>query len=107
MKKLLIPNWAIVAITAIAITRTSNAATNTWTGTSGSDIFWSTPGNWSPSGPPGVGDQAQFFNPGAVSDTTVDSTISSDLTIERLWIGQTNPPNHNLSISAGATLTIS
>jgi autotransporter-associated beta strand protein len=106
MKKNPFPYWAIAAVAAIAITRTTNAATNTWTGTSGSDIFWSTPGNWSPSGPPGVGDQAQFFNQGAVSDNTADNVVTSDITIERLWIGQTNPPNHNLTINSGATLTI-
>jgi fibronectin-binding autotransporter adhesin len=106
MKKSPISYWAIAAISAIAITRTSNAATNTWTGTSGADIFWSTPGNWTPSGPPAAGDQAQFFNQGAVSDASIDSVVTADTTIERLWIGQTNPPNHNLTINAGVTLTI-
>ncbi len=106
MKKHPTPYWAIAAITAIAITRTLNAATNTWTGTSGSDIFWSTPGNWSPSGPPGAGDQAQFFNQGAVNDATADNVVTADTIIERLWIGQTNPPNHNFTINPGVTLTV-
>src|SRR5262245_8676202 len=106
MKKSPIPYWAIAAITAIAITRTTNAATNTWTGTSGSDIFWSTSLNWTPSGPPGTADQAQFFNLGAVNDTTVDTVVTSDIAIERLWFGQTNPPNHNLTINSGVTLTV-
>src|ERR1044071_6769374 len=99
MKKTPIIYWAIAAIAAIAITRTTNAATNTWTGTSGSDIFWATPLNWSPSGPPGPGDEARFFNQGAVSDNTINSTITADITIERLWLGETNPPNQNLTIN--------
>jgi fibronectin-binding autotransporter adhesin len=106
MNKNPIPYWALALLTAIAITRTANGATNTWTGTSGSDIFWLTPGNWTPSGPPGASDEVRFFNQGAVSDTTADSVVTADTTIERLWIGQTNPANHNLIISNGVTLTI-
>src|SRR5690349_6415755 len=52
--------WAVMAAAIIASTPTLNAATNVWTGLSGSDIFWATPGNWSPSGPPAAGDEARF-----------------------------------------------
>lgn len=106
MKKKPFFYWAVAAFAAIAITRTASATTNVWTGTSGSDIFWLTPGNWSPSGPPGVGDEARFFNQGAVNDATPDNVVTANTTIERLWIGQTNPPNHNMTINAGVTLTI-
>jgi len=88
---------------ATALAQTVNAATNIWIGASGGD--WLTPGNWSPSGPPGANDEARFFNPGAVADTTIDNVVSTDTTIQWLWIGQTNN-NHNMGINAGATLTV-
>src|SRR5690349_11158344 len=106
MKKHPYTFWAVAAVAMIAILPTANAATNTWTGTSGTDIFWPTPGNWNPSGPPGVGDEARFFNQGAVNDATIDNIVTANTTIERLWIGQTNPPNHNMTINAGVTLTV-
>jgi fibronectin-binding autotransporter adhesin len=75
----------------------------TWIGASGGD--WQTAGNWSPSGPPGTNDEARFFNAGAVADATIDNVVSTDTTIQRLWIGQTNNI-HNMGINAGVTLTI-
>jgi fibronectin-binding autotransporter adhesin len=106
MKKHPYTFWAVAAVAMIAILPTANAATNAWTGTSGTDIFWPTPSNWNPSGPPGVGDEARFFNQGAVNDATIDNIVTANATIERLWIGQTNPPNHNMTINAGVTLTV-
>src|SRR5437764_5286014 len=108
MKKHPLQHWAIAALAVFASTQILNlkAATNAWI-VGGSDILWATPGNWSPAGPPGAGDEARFFNPGAVSDATADNTVAADTTIERLWIGHTNPPNHNMTINAGVTLTIS
>src|SRR6185369_17202811 len=92
-----------VLLTMCAASR-AFGATNTWTGPSGGD--WLTPGNWTPAGPPGLLDEARFFNPGAVADATIDNVVSSNMSIQRLWFGQTNGPNHNMSVSAGATLTV-
>src|SRR2546423_1307162 len=95
---------AWVAVTVFALAHLASAATYTWSGPSGGD--WLTPGNWSPSGSPGTNDEARFFNPGAVADATLDNLVTASTNIQRLWIGQTNPPNHNMSIGAGVTLTI-
>src|SRR6185295_6019461 len=109
MKATLKPSSAIlilipaVLLALAAITSVSHAATNTWTGPTGGD--WSTPGNWTPSGPPGTNDEARFYNTGAVPDATIDNIVSTDTTIQRLWIGQTNNIL-NLQINAGVTLTI-
>jgi fibronectin-binding autotransporter adhesin len=81
------------------------AGTNAWSALGG-DTFWSTAGNWSPSGPPGPNDEARFFNPGAVADTTVDIVVSASTNVQRLWFGQTNGPNHNMTINPGVTLTV-
>src|SRR6188474_1930439 len=85
-------------VVSIAFAPLAGAATFDWSGASGLDLFWVTPGNWSPSGPPGTSDDARFFNPGAVADATIDSTLTTSTTVQRLWFGQTNGPNHNLMI---------
>src|SRR5882672_4648757 len=95
---------AAVAVTVIALAHLAAAATYTWSGPSGGD--WLTPANWSPAGSPGTNDEARFFNPGAVADATVDNVVTASTNIQRLWIGQTNGPNHNMAINAGVTLTI-
>ena len=83
------------------------AQTNyTWTGAAGSDLNWSTPGNWTPPGPPGAADNAQFFDTGAASDTsTINNIVSGSLSINSLWYGQTNGV-HNTQIAPGVTLTL-
>src|SRR5947207_3127203 len=95
----------ITLLTTFSCERVASAGTNTWTGPSGGD--WGVSGNWTPSAPPGTNDEARFFNPAAVADTTIDNIVSTNMTIQRLWIGQTNPPNHNMLINPGITLTIS
>jgi autotransporter-associated beta strand protein len=94
-----------MAVAVMAIIRTE-ATTNVWTGASGSDNFWETPANWTTGLAPGASDEARFFNQGAVSDSTITSTVTNNMTINKLWFGETNPPNQNLTINAGATLTI-
>ncbi|MCI0746009.1 MAG: autotransporter-associated beta strand repeat-containing protein [Verrucomicrobia subdivision 3 bacterium] len=84
---------------------TSFAAPRDWTGASGAGVFWSTPENWSPIGLPGMTDDVRFFDPGAVLDTTINSTVSANTTIRSLWFGQTNG-FHNLLIEPGVTLTV-
>ncbi len=88
----------------IAMVQLASAAPFNFAGPSGAD--WLLPASWSPAGPPGANDEARFFNPGAVADATIDAIVSSNLTIQRLWIGQTNNI-HNIGINAGVTLTIS
>jgi fibronectin-binding autotransporter adhesin len=95
----------LIFLVCITCLPSAQAATNTWNFT-GSGGDWLTSGNWTPAGPPGVSDEARFFNAGAVADTSIDNIVSSNMTIQRLWIGQTNGPNHNLSINAGVTLSI-
>jgi fibronectin-binding autotransporter adhesin len=88
------------------MTLPATAASFTWTGASGSDLDWLTAGNWSPSGPPGTGDDAQFFDDGAASDAvTIDNIVSQNTTVQSLWYGQTNGW-HNTLIDSGMTLTL-
>src|SRR5260370_5770465 len=89
--------------TSLAMARLASAANFTWSGPSGGD--WTNSSNWSPSGPPGTNDEARFFNPGAVADATIDNVVSTNMTIQRLWVGQTNNI-HNMAINSGVTLTI-
>jgi fibronectin-binding autotransporter adhesin len=96
----------LVALILSLLAPTVRAGTNAWSALGG-DLFWSTTGNWSPNGPPGSNDEARFFNPGAVADTTVDIVVSASTNVQRLWFGQTNGPNQNMTINSGVTLTVS
>jgi hypothetical protein len=63
--------WApIWATTALFITQL-HAASLTWTG-AGANAFWSTPGNWSPAGPPANGDTLTFPDTASRKDNTND-----------------------------------
>ena len=97
--------FALIVLTFAVLAPTSRAGTNSWSAL-GADLSWSTAGNWSPSGPPGPNDEARFFNPGAVADTTVDIVVSASTNVQRLWFGQTNGPNQNMTINSGVTLTV-
>lgn len=98
----------------IVMTQLAGAASFEWTGASGIDLNWSTPGNWSPAGPPGVADEARFLDAGSTNDNvSINNIVSADITIERLWVGPTNGVTdgsmiaaHNLLISPGMTLTV-
>jgi autotransporter-associated beta strand protein len=98
--------FALVVLVPALLVSIARAGTNAWSALGG-DLFWSTAGNWSPSGPPGPNDEARFFNPGAVADATVDIVVSASTNIQRLWFGQTNGPNQNMTLNPGVTLTVS
>src|SRR6476659_8613779 len=53
------------------------AATYTWSGASGTDLSWPTPGNWSPSGPPGTFDDANFSDLGSTNALGQPSSIAT------------------------------
>jgi len=83
------------------------AAAATWSGASGTDLFWSTAGNWLPIASPGAADAVRFYDTGAASDAvTINNTVSAGIVVQSLTYGQTNGI-HNTLISPGVTLTIS
>src|SRR6476620_12793851 len=53
------------------------AATYTWSGASGTDLSWQTPGNWSPAGPPGTFDDANFSDLGSTNALGQPSSIAT------------------------------
>jgi len=90
----------------LILTHLASANTNIWSGASGVDLFWSTAGNWSPSGPPGVSDDARFNDTGAALDAvTINNIISVNRVVQSLTFGQTNG-FHNTLINPGVTLTV-
>src|SRR5262245_57068197 len=107
MKLTLASARILIVFSALILTdRFASAAPLTWTGSSGAGIAWSTPQNWSPLGPPVVGDDVRFFDLGAAVDTlTVNNIISANTTVRSLWLGQTNG-FHNMLIEPGVTLTV-
>src|SRR5262245_11632692 len=106
MRLIFTSHWALAAVAAFtALHHVAGAASFDWTGTSGVDLFWSTPGHWSPLGPPGANDDARFFDPGAVPDATINNTVTANRTIRSLWYAQTNGI-HNTLIEPGVTLTV-
>lgn len=107
MKRNLLRVAAASALFVAGFGRPVFGANVVWTGSSGSDLFWSTAGNWSPGATPGTNDDALFFNQGAVNnETTYDNIVSSNLTVRALRLGQTNGI-HNVFINSGVTLTVS
>jgi autotransporter-associated beta strand protein len=85
------------------------AATFTWSGASGSDQYWSTPGNWNPAGPPAAEDVAFFNDDGATTvagDWNPNNRLSASHTVANLIYGNTNG-FHNTILEPGVTLTIS
>jgi len=106
MKRTFTSHGRLAVVAALtALSHVAGAASFDWSGASGIDLFWSTPANWSPVGPPGANDDARFFDPGAVLDTTINNTVTENRTIRSLWLGQTNGI-HNMLIDPGVTLTI-
>lgn len=85
------------------------AATFTWSGASGSDQYWSTPGNWNPAGPPAAEDVAFFNDDGATTaagDWNPNNLLSTSHAVANLIYGNTNG-FHNTILEPGVTLTIS
>jgi fibronectin-binding autotransporter adhesin len=92
-------------ILALLATCLAPAAPFEWTGASGID--WITPANWNPSGPPGAADDARFADAGTVFDlVTINNNVTTDTTVQQLWLGQGNGGIHNMQINAGVTLTV-
>ncbi|MDE3068484.1 MAG: hypothetical protein KGJ60_13185 [Verrucomicrobiota bacterium] len=114
MKRILQTLWLIAPLTiAIAAAPSARAqTTNAWTGASGTDLNWSTPGNWTPAGPPGPNDDAIFLDQGATNDAvSINNIISADTTVESVWIAPTNGSTTNTEafntlIQPGVTLTV-
>lgn len=85
------------------------ADTLAWSGASGSDLFWSTAGNWNPAGVPGEGDLAFFNDAGAASasgEAYINNVVSASHTVGSLIYGNTNG-FHNTLLSPGVVLTVS
>lgn len=91
----------------------TNAATISWSGASGTDTNWSTPGNWT-GGLPGSSDDVKFFNMGAAADTNTINNVADGSfsgTVGSLQYANTNslqtPTNaHTTLIAAGQTLNV-
>ncbi len=107
LNKTIVANAIRRMLLLAAVFLTSNAvwaANIQWTGAT--DQFWSTVGNWTPSGPPGSGDAVFFFDTGgAASAGTVDNVVDTSFTIASLQYGNTNN-FHTTQINSGQTLTV-
>ena len=106
--------WKLAVLSALTVIhQLAGAASFEWTG-AGNNLFWSTPANWSPAGPPGPNDEARFFDTGSTNhNLSINNVVSADITIERLWVGPTNgspalgiTAAHNMFINPGVTLTV-
>lgn len=87
------------------------ALADLWTGSSGSDLNWSTAGNWDLS-VPGPTDDVLFDATAVVFDTSIDNTVDASTSIQSLSYMNTNSITgaqtyHNTAISDGQTLTVS
>ena len=81
------------------LTAALHATARTWTGLSGTDLNWSTAGNWSPSGAPGTADTLTFNNTCTNCNSTIDTTVTvASLTLAATYTG-------TLTESAGITVS--
>ncbi|TAL04956.1 MAG: hypothetical protein EPO07_04455, partial [Verrucomicrobia bacterium] len=95
----------ILALCLAIVTTTASSATIVWNGASGSDINWSTPGNWTGGVPPSA-DDVKFFDSGAVATVSnVNNIVDATLTIGSLAYGNTNN-NHTTLIANSAILSV-
>lgn len=96
--------FAVLALTPLA-----GAAPFVWTAASGTDLLWATPGNWSPSGPPGTVDTALFGNTALTNNAgaaAADNILAASRVIQVL-LYTNNAGFHNTLLNPGVTLTIS
>lgn len=87
----------------------ASAGTYSWTGASGTDLLWATPGNWDPAGPPTLTDSAIFNDEGATNSSgadAADNVVGADFSIAALAYSQTNG-FHNTFLASGVTLVVS
>ncbi|MGD0518480.1 MAG: autotransporter-associated beta strand repeat-containing protein [Thermoguttaceae bacterium] len=87
---------------------TASAAAVTWSGSSGTDLYWSNggaTGNWSGSAVPTSIDDVTFSNTGA-STGAVTNDVTTTTWINSLSYGQQDAAIHNTQIDPGQTLKI-
>src|SRR6516162_8977688 len=104
------PNVNITPVTnTLTITMSTSGPFNpamAWT-PAGANTNWSTAGNWVPTGPPALANDAQFFDGGtAGSAGTVNNVIDTSTVAGSLTFGQTNNNFHTTLIASGRTLTL-
>ena len=81
------PTYCLTGCLLVAIAASSQTAGAQfiWSGASGSDLNWLTPGNWSPSDPPGATDDTRLFDNGATNDViSMDNLVAADMTVKSL-----------------------
>ena len=109
MVKSLLPFNRARLLSGISLLMTSwcaTAATEVWNGASGTDLNWSTGGNWVGSVAPTTGDDVKFYDAGGVAvPGSLTRTLNSSLIIGSLQFGQTNN-QQTLAIASGQTLAI-
>ena len=99
---------AAVLLGVLSLASASAATTFQWTGASSPDLLWATPGNWSPSGPPGTADAVIFGADGTVADQfTVNNSVGAGTAVAALSYTNTTGAWHVLQIPEGLTLTVS
>ena len=82
------------------------AATVTWSGASGTDLLWSTPGNWL-GGTPGTSSDIKFYDAGAdVTVSNINNIVDANSSVLTLQYGNTNS-YHTTLIRPGVTLMVS
>src|SRR4051794_8613109 len=89
---------AMTILVIMAVTPMVHATTNVWTGFT--NQVWHVPGNWAPSGPPNASAEVRF-----VDLATGVETVTNNVTVNRLWFGQTNG-THEISISPGVQFNV-
>jgi fibronectin-binding autotransporter adhesin len=102
-----IPLAALVAM--VSTLQPALAATVIWNGASGSDVNWSTPGNWIGGVPPTSADDVKFFDDGAdATPLNVNNRVNNLFggSVLSLQYGQSNLLYHTTQIEAGQTLTV-
>lgn len=103
----------LVLLSALFIGTFSASAQQTfnWTATSGVDLLWATPANWTPTGSPGFADTAWFNNnalTNGAGSAFVDNIVGASTTIKVLqYSNNTIGFSHNTLLNPGVTLVVS
>jgi autotransporter-associated beta strand protein len=103
------PSANITPVTnTFTITMSTSGPSNpamVWT-PAGANTNWSTAGNWTPTGPPALANDAQFFDGGAVpTPGTINNVVDATTPAGSLTFGQTNN-SHTTLISSGRSLIL-
>jgi len=97
----------MIAATLAVVGLSSTVWAITWSGGSGTDINWSTGGNWIGGSAPGASDPVLFDDTGAAAAAgTVTNIVDADFTISQLQYQQfvQNTKYHTTQIKSGYTL---